>query len=159
MLSYIPGDIHSCIAELLDVSGLRLMSEVLGNEIIYKYKLIRMKHAIKTIEKIYSRNNAFKIWDEVGNINTYNPSVTNRITKNIDIRVRSVRYPDVYYQKFPEYLVHNCRHMFTQNEKDFLTNYIDNNLSSNKAERKKSNINKFLRLPQITIQHLNHAGW
>ena len=52
MLSYIPGDIHSCIAELLDVSGLRLMSEVLGNEIIYKYKLIRMKHAIKTIEKI-----------------------------------------------------------------------------------------------------------
>ena len=159
MLSYIPSDIHSCIAELLDVPSLRRMTEVFNREIIYKYKLIRIKHAIKTIEKIYSRNNAFKIWDEVGNINTYNPSVTNKITKNIDIRVRSVRYPDVYYQGFPEYLVNNCRHMFTQGEKDFLTNYIDNNLSSNKTERKKSNINKFLRLPQIKIEHLNHAGW
>ena len=39
-LKTVPGDIHSCTAELLDVSGLRLMSEVLGNEIIYKYKLI-----------------------------------------------------------------------------------------------------------------------
>ena len=38
-------------------------------------------------------------------------------------------------------------------------NYIDNKLSSNKAERKKSNINKFLRLPQIKIKHLNYAGW
>ena len=158
-LKTVPGDIHYHLSSLLDISDLKIMSQTLKDEVIYKYRLIRMKHAIKTIEKIYDRNNAFKIWDEVGNINTYNPSVTNRISKNIDIRVRSVRYPDIYYLKFPEYLVHNCRHMFTQDEKDFLTNYIDNNLSSNKAERKKSNINKFLRLPQIKIKHLNHAGW
>ena len=154
-----PCDIHYALSEHLDINELRTMSIVFRDEIIYKFKLLRMKNAIRTIEKIYDKNNAFKIWDQINCADTYNPSITTRITKNIDIRVRSVRYHDVYYQKFPEYLVNNCRHMFSQHQKDLLTNYIQNNLDNDKTKRKRSSITKFLRLPQIKIEHLNHAGW
>ena len=49
--------------------------------------------------------------------------------------------------------------MFSQHQKDLLTNYIQNNLNNDKTKRKRSSIAKFLRLPQIKIEHLNHAGW
>ena len=158
-LKTVPGDIHYHLSSFLDISDLKIMSQTLKDEVVYKYRLIRMKNAVRKIGRIYFKNNPFKIWDEITKSDNWDPHITSKITKNIDIRVKSVRYPNKLYQQFPEYLVHNCRHMFTQDEKYFLTNYIDNKLSSNKAERKKSNINKFLRLPQIKIKHLDHAGW
>lgn len=158
-LETFPDDIHHHLSSLLDISDLKIMSQILKDEVIYKYRLIRIKNAVRKIGRIYYKNNPFKIWDEITNSDNWNPNITSKITKNTSIRVKSVIYPDECYQQFPEYLVHNCRQMFTQYEKDFLTNYIDNKLNSNQTDRKKSNINKFLRLPQIKIKHLNHAGW
>ena len=157
MFQELPTDIHTELSQFCDINELKNIVIVSKNMNVYKNYLNKLKNACSTISLYYSKNNPFRVYEN----DEYEPNFENKITKNIDIRVRTANYKLNHFQNYPEFLLQKCSNvdLFTNENKNILLEYITNNLNIDKSKRTRRELRQFLLLPQITIKHLNFAGW
>ena len=157
MFHELPTDIHTELSQFCDINELKKIVIVSKNMNVYKNYLNKLKNACSTISLYYSKNNPFRIYEN----DEYDPNFKNKITKNIDIRVRTANYKLNHFQIYPELLVQKCSNvdLITNENKNILLEYIANNLNTDKNKRTRRELRQFLLLPQITIKHLNFTGW